>query len=520
MIQKSTISGQHRTLNNAVFNTLPWAVSSILGILVTPYIVNGFGVEAYGILSLVYAIVGNLSFLDLNLGQAVVKYVAEYKGEGSVSRVNEVIGTTIFLFLIIGITGGVALLLSADVILTRFLKIDSNLIPVARSAISIGAVGFLATLLLSAVTGTLNGLSRFDKTGGVTIVSSILVSLGSVLLVKFDFGIEWVVALNVATTLFGFVMLTYAAKRVLPGLSVKPVLVGKMTKTILRYGSYTLLSRLGYLINYQCDKILVGVFLGSSYVTFYTVPIMLAQRIMEAVSKLAYVTFPLFSELHGKKDLDHIRDLYLNASRIILLFATAIALPLLIFGNKFLAAWMGPDFERNTGLVVQISTSALYLISMTYVPSLVLNGLGHVKITGMFSVTSACLNLAFIYPFSSIMGVSGVAVSLLVSQIVMVPLFLIFANRCIVGCTIVKLLREVHVKPVALGVLLLTAARALPIDGIRNIFLLMGAMALTGILYFAVAICVGAFTHAEKQTAISFLKSFTRRACPGVNEGA
>jgi len=512
LIRKSTSSSQHRTLNNAVFNTLPWAISAILGIVITPYVVNGFGVEAYGVLSIVLSIVGYLSFLDMNLGQAVVKYVAEFRGEGNIAKVNEVIGTTIFLFLAIGISGGIALILSADMILIRLLKIDPNQIPTARSAISIGAVGFLTSLLLSAMTGAVNGFSRFDITGWVTVVSSILISIGTVALVKFGFGIEWVVVINVATSLLGFVILSCAAKRLLPGLSVKPILRGQMTRMILRYGSYTVLSKFAYLINFQGDKIIVGALLGSSYVTFYSVPSMLAQRIMDVITRMAYVTFPLFSELQGKKNLDQVRGLYINASRIILLLATSVALPLLIFGNRFLAAWMGPEFERNTGLVVQLSTIALYLSAMTQVPSLVLNGLGYVKITGLFSVTGAGLNLALIYPFTSIMGVSGIAASLLVSRIVMVPLFLTYANFKINGLPMRKLLSEAFVRPVIIGVFLWLLFGALPLDGIHNIFLLVGAMALTGILYFAVALGARAFTQAERQAVINYLQTMIQRA--------
>lgn len=507
----SATSGQHRTLNNAVFNTLPWVVSAILGIVFTPYIVHGFGEEAYGVLSLVLAIVGYLSFLDLNLQNAAIKYVAEYNGEGNIAKLNGVIGTTISLFLIIGVTGGLALLLSADVISSRFLKIDPNLVPTARSAIFIAAIGFLVTLLLSAATGVINGLNRFDITGKVTIGSSILISLGTVLLVKFEVGIAWVVVLNVATELFGVGLLIFVAKRVLPGLSVKPVLHGNMTRKILRFSGYTFLSRLAYLIKFQGDKILAGVLLGSSSVTFYAVPFMLTQRLMGAVTRLAAVTFPLASELQGKNDLDHVKDLYLNASRIIFVFSTAVALPMLIFGKAFLSAWMGPEFERNTGLVLQLATVALYLDAMTQVPGLVLNGLGYVRITGIFSVTAAGLNLAFIYPVSSIMGVSGIAASLLLSQLVMNPVFLTYVNRNIFGVPIVKLLKDVYARPAILAVFVGAMAAALPLDGTGNIFLVIGAMALTGLLYFIFAISVGVFSREESQAVISYLQTLTRR---------
>jgi O-antigen/teichoic acid export membrane protein len=493
-----------------VFNTLPWAVSAILGLVFTPYIVHGFGAEAYGVLSVVLAIVGYLSFLDLNLGSAVVKYVAEYQGQGCVAKVNDVIGTTVFLFLIIGVTGGVALLLLADTIFIQLLKIDPNLVPTVRSMISIGAIGFLVTLLLSAATGVVHGLNRFDITGRVTIVSSILISLGTVLAVKFKFGIASVVVLNVVVELCGIGALIFVAKRVLPGLSVKPLLRGNMRKKILRFGGYTFLSRLASLITFQGDRILAGVLLGSSAVTFYVVPVMLTQKFMGAVWRLAAVTFPLASELQGKNDLDHIKDLYLNASRIIVAFATAAALPMLIFGKNFLSAWMGSEFERNTGLVLQLATVALYLDTMSQVPSLVLNGLGHVRITGLFSVAGAGLNFAVILLLSSIMGVSGIAASLLLSEIVTVPIFLTYVHHKIIGLPIVGLLKEVYARPLILAVVVGAAALALPLDSSGNIFLTIGAMALTGVTYLALAISAGVFNRDERQVVISYLRTLMR----------
>jgi O-antigen/teichoic acid export membrane protein len=480
----------------------------------TPYIVHGFGEEAYGALAIVLGIVGYLSFLDLNLGQAALKYVAEFRGEGSLAKINDVAGTIIFLFLGIGIIGGLALLLSVDTISTRFLKIRPDLVQTTRSALYIGAVGFPAILILSAATGIVNGLNRFDITGKMTIGSSILIAVGTVSLIKFGYGIEWVVALNVGASLLGFGVLIRTAKRVMPGLKCKPVFRGKMAGVVLGFASYTVLGRFAFVMTFECDKLLAGVLLGSSYVTFYSVPAMLAKRIMDAITRCAYVTYPMFSELQGRKALEQVTDLYLNASRIVFVLATSIALPLLIFGNKFLVAWMGHEFAGNAGMVMQLSTVALYLVAATQVPSLLLNGLGFVKITGLFALLGAGLSLALIYPLTSIMGmgVDGIAASFLISRIVSVPAFLIVANRKIIGLSIVKLLREVYVRPVILGALVWAVVCVLPIYRVHNIFLTIGAMALTSMLYIASAMIVGLFTNTERQAVITYVRKLSNTA--------
>jgi O-antigen/teichoic acid export membrane protein len=148
---------------------------------------------------------------------------------------------------------------------------------------------------------------------------------------------------------------------------------------------------------------------------------------------------------------------------------------------------------------------------MTQVPSLVLNGLGHVRITGFLSVTGAGLNLALIYPLSSIMGVSGITASLLVSQLVMAPIFLTYVNRKIIGVPMVELLKDVYARPLILAIFVGGVAAALPLDATENIFFVIGAMGLTGLLYFSFAIGIGVFTYAERQTALSYIQALTRR---------
>jgi O-antigen/teichoic acid export membrane protein len=508
LIFSKITTGHHRTLNNAVFNTLPWAVSAILGLVFTPFIVHGFGVRAYGVLTVTLAIVGYLSLLDLNIDSAVVKYVAQYQSEGSIAKVNEVVGISIVLVTVIGTTGGLALFLSAGEISTRLLRVDPNLIAAARSAISIGAMGFIATLFLSAATSIVNGLNRFHITGVVKIGSSVLISLGTVLLVIFRRGIEWVVFLNVITSLLGVLVLMWAATRLLPGLRFKPVLHSIQIKKILRFCGYTSLGRFSYLMHFHADRIIAGILLGTASVTFYTVPCALIQRIMDIVSRLAYVTYPLVSELQGKNDVGRIRDVYLNSSRLMLAVATAIALPLLIFGNRFLAAWMGPAFERNTGLVLPLTTLALYLNTMSQVPSLVLNGLGYVRITGLFSLASTVVYFAFMYPLASSMGVSGIAAALLISRLVIVPIFLMYANHKVIQLPMSKLL-DVYLRPIMLGLFMWLLSMWAPLQRIHNVVVLLCTMAFAGALYLVVALAIGVIKSAEKQAIINYLYALT-----------
>src|SRR5207253_2884864 len=85
--------------------------------------------------------------------------------------------------------------------------------------------------------------------------------------------------------LLGIVILMWAARRVVPGLSIKPALHARQMRRMLRFCGYTSLGRLSYLMHFQSDKVILGILLGTSYVTFYSVPLSLILQLL-VISKI------------------------------------------------------------------------------------------------------------------------------------------------------------------------------------------------------------------------------------------
>src|ERR1035437_10688053 len=67
-----------RFIKNSFFNVAGWLWLTVISVVTVPYIVKKLGYDAYGVLSLVSMVVGYFAFLDLGLGDAVIKYVSHY----------------------------------------------------------------------------------------------------------------------------------------------------------------------------------------------------------------------------------------------------------------------------------------------------------------------------------------------------------------------------------------------------------------------------------------------------------
>lgn len=502
---------KHQTLHNAVFNTFSWIISIIINFIFLPYIVHKLGTEAYGVLVLVLAIIGYFALLDLNLGQALIKYVAEYRAQNDLDMINETIGVTLLLFLVLGALGSILLFAVSEILITDFLKIQPALQPMARFALRIGALGFFFTMLLSVVSAVPNGLDRYDISSQITIYMSLATNLMTVLLLYLGFGLKEVVILNVVVSVMAVLGYIHIGKKLLPGIRFAPVLKVSTMKTVLSFGFFSSLSRLASIIQFQADRILTGAILGASFVTYYFVPFSLVTRAMTVTARIGGVVLPVVSGLQGEKDYDSVIALYLKASRLIAAIATAICLPLLLFGNHFLRLWMGEEFARQTGMVFSLITVSLYIDAFTNVPAIVIHGLGRPKITGLFSVASAIVNLALIYPLAKKMGIDGIAVAFLLAHGGVGPIFIYYANNKVLNFSMIRLLRRVYASPLLTAGIIGLIALLLPHEKIHNIFLLMGVMMLTTISYLVLSTFTGVFTKEERSQCMDYLKYIFRK---------
>jgi len=117
--------------------------------LLTPFLINAFGTDGYGIYMLIMSIAGYLSLLILGVPMASVRYFAEYVAKGDQQKMNETIGSCVALYTFLGT---VALLIGAGlfVFFSRTYTIPQTWQSDSRMAfalvvlyVSIGFVGFL-----------------------------------------------------------------------------------------------------------------------------------------------------------------------------------------------------------------------------------------------------------------------------------------------------------------------------------------------------------------------------------------
>ena len=73
-------------------------LTNVVGILLTPFILNHIGKNEYGVYTTIGALVGTISILDLGLNNTIVRFVAKYRAENDKKGEENFLATTMIIY--------------------------------------------------------------------------------------------------------------------------------------------------------------------------------------------------------------------------------------------------------------------------------------------------------------------------------------------------------------------------------------------------------------------------------------
>src|SRR6266487_2940379 len=116
------------TLLNLLGQLLPLAV----GVATIPVIVPALGEERFGLLGLMWAVLGYFSVLDFGLGRATTKFVAQYAAQGDERALHRVATLAVASQTGIGVLAGIALAALTPLVVATVLHVPAALHAEAR----------------------------------------------------------------------------------------------------------------------------------------------------------------------------------------------------------------------------------------------------------------------------------------------------------------------------------------------------------------------------------------------------
>ena len=193
-------------IKNSAWNIGAVLLPAIVAFPVLGIISRKLGIEAFGVFTLIYALLGFASLLDMGISRALVRAI-------SISRydlhcVKSYLLTASVTVVIIGSFFGVSLYLGREVVATFLNVTDSNFDSVVTS-LSLASIAIPLLLLSLVWQSFLEGVERFQELSIIKIIMNTLISLFPLIAIMVEQSIVYAV-LGVLVARFISLLVFYA----------------------------------------------------------------------------------------------------------------------------------------------------------------------------------------------------------------------------------------------------------------------------------------------------------------------
>jgi O-antigen/teichoic acid export membrane protein len=469
---------------NAAFNFMGAGLPALLTVVTLPVIVSHLGTTDFGVLALVTAIVGYFALLDINVTAGSTKYVAQFAEQKDRASLDATVCFGFAIYATIGVVGLLLLFTFAEPLVTHVFSVPPERHAVAADAVRVAALGFLLGQVQAYLQSLPGALMRYDVSGRIEAAFGSLLPLLSVALLLLGGGLVELVWLRVAGAGLQIVVLVLALRRLLPGI-VPSWPEPALRRALLAFSGWAFLSRMAAVTYTHADKLIIGARIGVSSLTYYVVPTTLGNRVMGLVQRLSGVMFPHASAMAAAQRHEDLARHYVAATRYMFFVSGAIALTLALLSRPLLTHWLNAEFARLGGLVMVLIALGQWVDSMTNLPSLVNDGLGHPRVSGLFALGRALLGLVLIVVGVSWFGIEGAAGAHLAASLLGSGAFLFYVHGRTVPVPLSRLLREAWAPVLAALALPALLAWALAPIALRGWPELLGALLLLALAFGA-----------------------------------
>lgn len=379
-------------------------VPLIAAFIAIPQIVLKLNSDSFGMLTLIWSLIGYFGVFDLGIGRSLTYEVRLAITENRSNDLGSIILSGVFIGLITGIFGSVLIgCVLAPNAINWFDIVDArNEVEVTLYVI---AFTVIPISLYSCLKGVLEGFGKFFESNLTKLVIGCAMFLIPYFLLKY--GID-----SLACMAFGFLLVRifvlvitiYWLKDYIHRLTN---ICYKTFLKLLKFGSWVTVSSIISPIMVYGDRFFVASIVGASVIGYYAVP-------QEAVQRLLVIpgimTAALVPRLIGSTCLE-IQYLYSKSKLIIGFSMLVVCMALAISGKNALSYWISDDFAEESYSVLLILLVGIWFNSLAQFPMALLIANAKPKMVAFTHISEMFLYGAFIYYLVTSYGIMGAAVA-------------------------------------------------------------------------------------------------------------
>ncbi|MFC0350953.1 flippase [Undibacterium danionis] len=404
---------------NTIWNLIG-SGSPLLGAAVCiPYTLQQLGVEGFGVLTLIWALIGYFSLFDFGTGRALTYEVSKILSESDKNlstSIAEVLKAGLLLTLITGLLGCGIIFVFSPKLAESWLKISPAWQENTKFALQITAIGVIPATLTSGLRGAMEGLGQFKESNlyktllGLCMFAlpAIAIHFHGVSLSKIAFYLvsaRAVIMIACIVQLRAY-FIAPLAKTDSNSNAVWP-LKGKFAQ-LFSFGFWVTVTGIVSPLMVFGDRFFISAMLGADKLSVYAIPQEGLMRVLMVPTAICGALLPIFT---SSKITTQLVDVYqINYRRMVKIMASlCILAAILVF--PVLSLWISREFAESASIIAFILILGTFINGIALVPYTLLHSMGKTKITAQFHIAELFIYIAIMYVFTQHFGLYGAAIA-------------------------------------------------------------------------------------------------------------
>ena len=409
MKERASLTSGRTIARSAIWHLAGESVPMLVAITVLPFIIQGLGVERFGVLGIAWGVIGYFTLFDLGIGRALTREISVKLASHRDDEIPETTAMSLLLLGTMGLVGAALLLLITPWLVQDVLQIPAVLMEESRMAFYLLALSLPVILVTSGCQGVLVAHQRFDILSLVRIPLGAFTFASPLLVLPFVASLPAMVGALLGARLLTLVVVLVVSFRMMPALRGARFRTERLIPLLHVGGWMTVSNVVGPLMVYL-DRFIIGAVLSMSAVAFYVTPYEVVTKLWLIPAALVGVLFPAFAS-SATTDTRHLARLYERGLSYVTIALFPVVLTLTAFSAEGLELWLGPQFADKSTVVLQWLVLGVFFNSVAHVPFALIQGMGRPDLTAKLHVVELPFYLLACVWLVSGWGILGAAIA-------------------------------------------------------------------------------------------------------------
>jgi O-antigen/teichoic acid export membrane protein len=413
---------------NTLYNLLGYGIPLLIAVIIIPLLIKGLGEERFGILNLVWIVIGYFSFFDFGIGRTLTKIIAEKIGSNQTSAVPSIFWTSFITMLLVSIITAFILFLFVPYLVNDVFIISNNLKDESLATFYLLVISIPIVTTTAGLRGVLEAYQDFAIVNVIRVLLGILTFVGPLICLLFINSLFWIVIVLIVIRIGIWILYLIRCLKINVNIKQQISFKSSLIKPILKLGGWITVANLVAPFLIFSDRFLIGSLVSATAVTYYATPYEVVTKLLLISGALVVVLFPVFSASYVTSP-EFSKKIFISGTKFIFLILYPIIIIIVNFSYEGIQLWLGKSFADNSSLILQLLAIGVLFNSLASIPFNFFQGIGKPSIPAIVNLIELPFYLIFMWLVIKEWGINGAAFVWLIRIIIDTALLFLIAQK-------------------------------------------------------------------------------------------